>query len=98
MVEKLKRTKSNGSILIPRDPNKFTTDIETATSSLFFDADGANAAIADEPQMAVPKPINQPVELGQLNFFAKKKILISTTKTVRKITEKLEIPKLEILW
>ena len=97
MVEKLKRTKSNGSKIIPSDPNKFTTDIETATSSLFLETDGANAAIADEPQIAVPKPISQPVELGHLNLFAKIKTEIKTKKTVKKITEKLVIPKFDIL-
>lgn len=62
-----------GIKIIPIEPNKFTTDIETATSSFSLDTEGAKAAIAEDPQIAVPKPISQPVELGQLNFLARKK-------------------------
>jgi len=52
-------------------PNKFTTAIEMATSSLFFVMDGAKAAMAEEPQILVPNPINQPEVVGHLTRLAK---------------------------
>jgi hypothetical protein len=85
-----------GKKSIPIVPYKFTTAIEIATSSLFFETDGAKAAIADEPQIAVPKPTNQPIDPGQLNFFAKLNVRSSTTNKTDAMATKLPIPILEM--
>ena len=43
-----------------------------ASSSFSFLRDGDSAAIAEEPQIAVPNPTRIPVEPGQLNFSERK--------------------------
>ena len=93
-VESAKALSSKGKISIPKTPYKLITAIATPTSSLFLFKLGAKAAIADEPQMAVPKPTNHPTELGQFIFFAKKTVAIKTIKTVTPTIKKLSQPSL----
>ena len=74
--------KAQGKTSIPKVPKRFTTAMAMATSSLFcFWSDGARAAMALEPQMAVPKPTKMPVLPGQLNRFERKNDRKSTAKT-----------------
>ncbi len=68
-TEKCVDFQKKGNAIIPILPNKLMTAIEIPTSSLSFAMLGATAAIADDPQMVVPKPINNPVDPGQFNFF-----------------------------
>ena len=70
---------------MPRAPHKLTTAKDIPMSSLFFETKGAAAAIAEDPQMAVPIPINHPAEAGQLKRFTKILVTINTAVMLVKI-------------
>src|SRR5574343_381871 len=91
------RNKIIGKKIIPNVPYKLTTAIETATSSLSFVTEGESAAIAEEPQIAVPNPISQPEEPGQLNFFAKNTVRMRTVNRTTATAIKLPLPNFAIL-
>ena len=79
---------------MPISPRMFTTANEIPMSCLSLVIKGANEAIAEEPQMAVPKPTSQPVLPGQLNFLDKNKVINKTNATVAKSITMSSHPKL----
>ncbi len=78
-------------------PNKFTMAIAIPVFSEFFVTEGAKAAIAEEPQIAVPKPTNQPLEVGQFNLFARKIVSKRTARILIPIRANLDAPIAAIL-
>jgi hypothetical protein len=82
-----------GNNNIPTVPNKFTTAIAIATSSfsLFF-VDEANAAIALDPQIAVPNPTNIPVLPGQFIRRERNTVSDNTKKTTKTIPKNAVVP------
>ena len=77
---------------MPMVPKRLTTAMAMATSSVSFLRDGDSAAIAEDPQIAVPNPTRIPVEPGQLNFLERKYVRINIEKMVNAIMRKLVAP------
>ena len=69
-------------MIIPSNPKRLTTAIAIPASFLDSAIFGAIAAIAVDPQMAVPNPIKYPVGVLQGNSFAKWSHFCDTTSFI----------------
>jgi len=57
MSDSFRKLANNGTAMMPRVPSRLTTPTEVAMCLLSLEIRGAQAAMAEEPQIAVPIPI-----------------------------------------